>query len=145
MSDCIFCKIIKGDIPSSKVYEDDKILCFKDIAPMAPVHLLVIPKEHIQSADFITDEKLINEYQTLIAENIEDSFKDLIKEFKITGSRLERNKALERILQEAIEKDQKYGNDLQRACSLNEDGEFTIPLNDPIQSIRIQQLINCTR
>lgn len=92
--------------------------------------------------DFITDEKLINEYQTLIAENIEDSFKDLIKEFKITGSRLERNKALERILQEAIEKDQKYGNDLQRACSLNEDGEFTIPLNDPIQSIRIQQLIN---
>ncbi len=56
MSDCIFCKIIKGDIPSSKVYEDDKILCFKDIAPMAPVHLLVIPKEHIQSADFITDD-----------------------------------------------------------------------------------------
>lgn len=56
MSDCIFCKIIKGDIPSSKVYEDDKILCFKDIAPMAPVHLLVIPKEHIQSADFITND-----------------------------------------------------------------------------------------
>ena len=56
MSDCIFCKIIKGDIPSSKVYEDDKILCFKDIAPMAPVHLLVIPKEHIQAAEFITDD-----------------------------------------------------------------------------------------
>ena len=56
MSDCIFCKIIKGDIPSSKVYEDDRILCFKDIAPMAPVHLLVIPKEHIQSAEFITDD-----------------------------------------------------------------------------------------
>ena len=56
MSDCIFCKIIKGDIPSSKIYEDDKILCFKDIAPMAPVHLLVIPKEHIQSAEFITDD-----------------------------------------------------------------------------------------
>ncbi len=55
MDNCIFCKIIKGDIPSSKVYEDDKILCFKDIAPMAPVHLLVIPKEHIQSADFITE------------------------------------------------------------------------------------------
>ena len=46
------------------------------------------------------------------------------------------------LIQEAIEKDQKYGNDLQRACSLNEDGEFTIPLNDPIQSIRIQQVIN---
>ena len=56
MSDCIFCKIINGDIPSAKVYEDDKILCFKDIAPMAPVHLLVIPKEHIQSANCITKE-----------------------------------------------------------------------------------------
>ena len=56
MDNCIFCKIIKGDIPSSKIYEDDKILCFKDIAPMAPVHLLVIPKQHIQSADFITEE-----------------------------------------------------------------------------------------
>lgn len=56
MNDCTFCKIIAGDIPSNKVYEDDKILCFRDIAPMAPVHLLVIPKEHIRSADFITSE-----------------------------------------------------------------------------------------
>lgn len=56
MDDCIFCKIINGDIPSTKVYEDDKILCFRDVAPMAPVHLLVIPKEHIRSADFITTE-----------------------------------------------------------------------------------------
>lgn len=56
MDNCIFCKIVAGDIPSNKVYEDDKILCFRDIAPMAPVHLLVIPKEHIQSADFITSE-----------------------------------------------------------------------------------------
>lgn len=56
MSDCIFCKIINGEIPSSKVYEDDKILCFKDIAPMAPIHLLVIPKEHIASVDLITNE-----------------------------------------------------------------------------------------
>ncbi|MBP3348296.1 MAG: histidine triad nucleotide-binding protein [Clostridia bacterium] len=56
MNDCIFCKIIAGDIPSNKVYEDDKILCFRDIAPMAPVHLLVIPKVHICSADCITEE-----------------------------------------------------------------------------------------
>lgn len=49
MSDCIFCKIINGEIPCSKVYEDDKILAFKDINPEAPVHILVVPKQHIQS------------------------------------------------------------------------------------------------
>lgn len=51
--DCIFCKIVNGEIPSTKVYEDDKILAFKDIAPMAPVHILVIPKKHIASANEI--------------------------------------------------------------------------------------------
>ncbi len=54
--DCIFCSIIKGDIPSTKVYEDDTILAFKDIAPMAKVHIVVIPKEHIACADEITEE-----------------------------------------------------------------------------------------
>lgn len=49
MEDCLFCKIIKGDIPSTKVYEDDEILAFKDIHPVAPVHVLVIPKKHISS------------------------------------------------------------------------------------------------
>lgn len=49
MDDCIFCKIIKGEIPSSKVYEDDKVYCFKDINPAAPVHILIIPKKHISS------------------------------------------------------------------------------------------------
>ena len=92
--------------------------------------------------NLISDKQLINEYQTLLAENINDSFDELCKEFKVTGNRLERNKAIERILQDAIEKDQKYGNDLQRACSLDESGEFVIPLSDPIQSVRIQQLIN---
>ncbi len=46
MNDCIFCKIIAGEIPSSKVYEDDEILIFKDIAPIAKIHLLCVPKEH---------------------------------------------------------------------------------------------------
>jgi len=50
MSDCIFCKIIAGEIPSSKVYEDEHILAFHDIAPQAPTHIVVIPKEHIASA-----------------------------------------------------------------------------------------------
>ncbi len=44
---CIFCKIVAGEIPSTKVYEDDKVLAFKDINPQAPVHIVVIPKEHI--------------------------------------------------------------------------------------------------
>lgn len=51
MSDCIFCKIVDGDIPSSKVFEDDKIFVFKDIAPKADVHLLVVPKLHIARLD----------------------------------------------------------------------------------------------
>lgn len=49
MEDCVFCKIINGEIPSEKVYEDDEILAFKDINPAAPIHVLVIPKKHIES------------------------------------------------------------------------------------------------
>ncbi len=49
MSDCIFCKIAEGTIPSKKVYEDEKVLAFQDINPVAPVHVLVIPKKHITS------------------------------------------------------------------------------------------------
>ena len=54
--DCLFCKIANGDIPSTKVYEDDQILAFRDIAPQAPTHILVIPKAHIPSVDGITEE-----------------------------------------------------------------------------------------
>ena len=54
--DCLFCKIISGDIPSAKVYEDDMCLAFKDINPQTPVHILVIPKEHIASADGVNAE-----------------------------------------------------------------------------------------
>lgn len=56
MSDCLFCKIAAGEIPSKKVYEDDKILAFYDISPMAPVHVLVIPKTHVDSVAAITEE-----------------------------------------------------------------------------------------
>ncbi|MDR0503963.1 MAG: histidine triad nucleotide-binding protein [Treponema sp.] len=49
MSDCIFCKIIAGEIPSKKCYEDDEIIAFHDIHPVAPVHFLVVPKKHINS------------------------------------------------------------------------------------------------
>ena len=54
MNDCIFCKIVAGVIPSTKVYEDETILAFRDINPQAPTHILVIPKTHIPSVDGVT-------------------------------------------------------------------------------------------
>lgn len=54
--DCLFCKIIAGDIPSTKVYEDELVYAFRDIAPMAPTHILVIPKAHIASVNEVTAE-----------------------------------------------------------------------------------------
>ena len=56
MTDCIFCKIAAGEIPSQKVYEDEYVCAFYDIAPQAPRHILVIPKEHITSAADVTAE-----------------------------------------------------------------------------------------
>jgi len=56
MENCLFCKIIAGELPSAKVYEDDTILAFRDIAPQAPVHILVVPKAHIEDCDGITAE-----------------------------------------------------------------------------------------
>lgn len=53
--DCLFCKIINGEIPSNKVYEDDTVFAFRDIAPQAPTHILIIPKQHIKSAAEIDD------------------------------------------------------------------------------------------
>lgn len=58
MEDCIFCKIVKGEIPSKKIYEDDKVYAFYDINPEAPVHFLVIPKEHIASANMLNEENV---------------------------------------------------------------------------------------
>lgn len=49
MDDCLFCKIVRGEIPSKKAYEDDSVLVFHDIHPIAPVHLLLIPKQHVDS------------------------------------------------------------------------------------------------
>ena len=56
MADCIFCKIAEKEIPSNVVYEDDKILCFHDLEPQAPVHVLIIPKKHIASMDDVQAE-----------------------------------------------------------------------------------------
>ena len=68
MEDCLFCKIIKGEIPSKKVYEDDDVYAFYDIHPAAPIHILVIPKKHISSLVEIEkeDEALIGKIYTVI-------------------------------------------------------------------------------
>ena len=65
---CVFCKIIKGDLPSTKLYEDDDVIVIKDINPIAPVHLLVIPKKHILSIMELEDEKLLAKIFRVIKE-----------------------------------------------------------------------------
>jgi len=55
MSDCIFCKIVEGSIPSTKVYEDEQVLAFRDIQPAAPVHVLIIPKKHIPTMNDVEE------------------------------------------------------------------------------------------
>ena len=49
MSDCVFCKIVSGEIPSPRVYEDDKVIAINDLSPIAPVHVLIIPKKHTEN------------------------------------------------------------------------------------------------
>ena len=68
MEDCLFCKIIKGEIPSKKVYEDEEFLAFHDINPAAPIHILVIPKKHISMLTELKeeDEQLMGKIFTII-------------------------------------------------------------------------------
>lgn len=73
--DCLFCKIINGEIPSEKVYEDDMIYAFRDIAPQAPEHVVIIPKLHISSANEITVEN--SKYVAHIFETIPKIAKQL--------------------------------------------------------------------
>ncbi|HBR02438.1 MAG TPA: histidine triad nucleotide-binding protein [Ruminiclostridium sp.] len=60
MDNCLFCKIIRGEIPSEKVYEDEHVYAFKDIHPAAPVHVLVVPKVHIESLEALNEENIQN-------------------------------------------------------------------------------------
>lgn len=68
MTDCIFCKIINGEIPSTKLYENDYVIAIEDINPKAKVHSLVIPKVHIDSMNELEDEKLMSEILKAIRE-----------------------------------------------------------------------------
>lgn len=65
MDNCLFCRIVRGEIPSSKVYEDDTVLAFRDIEPQAPVHVLLIPKKHFDSIMEV-DEKTFAHMKTVI-------------------------------------------------------------------------------
>lgn len=73
--DCLFCKIIDGEIPSTKVYEDDMVLAFRDINPQAPEHIVVVPKTHIESANEITAQN--SKYVAAIWETIPKIAADL--------------------------------------------------------------------
>jgi histidine triad (HIT) family protein len=82
MNDCLFCKIVKGDTPSKKVYEDNDILAFYDTHPLAPIHVLVIPKKHIVKLSEAgkEDENLLGKLQLMVAKiakelKIDDAFR----------------------------------------------------------------------
>ena len=92
MSDCIFCRIVAGEIPSRKIYEDDDILAFHDIQPAAPIHFLVIPKKHIASlgdadaADAALLGKLLVVAARLARENgCEQGFRTIINTGRVGG------------------------------------------------------------
>ncbi len=83
--DCIFCKIISGDIPTSKVYEDETVIAFNDIEPQAPVHILIIPKEHIASA------AEINEKNSALIAHVFEVASKIAKEMNLDGFRIVNN------------------------------------------------------
>ncbi len=69
--DCLFCKIVAGDIPARKLYEDDQVLAFHDIGPQAPVHFLVIPKRHIRTLnDLSEDDKALTGHMLFTAQRL---------------------------------------------------------------------------
>lgn len=87
MEDCVFCKIIKGEIPCNKVYEDDKVLAFNDINPEAPVHVLIVPKTHVKSImDLSEDEYQLISHVFKVASKIAKDLKIYEKGFRIVNN-----------------------------------------------------------
>ncbi len=92
MDDCIFCKIIAGEIPAETLYEDEQVLAFSDIAPQAPVHFLVIPKKHIEGPAAITedDDRLLGKMMRVArdiagAKGIGDGYRSLLNNGEKAG------------------------------------------------------------
>ena len=88
--DCIFCKIIRGEIPSTRVYEDDDVLAFRDIHPSAPVHILLIPKKHIgRLSDATAEDQAVLGKMMLVAPKVAqeqgstDGFRTIINDGRI--------------------------------------------------------------
>lgn len=139
--------IIQQNVPSHFMKHEqahgsqDRILTFADMLDVDPytgeTNYLVIDNKKVSVA------KAKKNYFQAIADNINDSVQELVRRFNLENedSRA-RNEAISKVLQDTILKDSRYGSDLLWACSTNEYGEFNIPLSDPIQSNRIQQLLN---
>ena len=74
MSDCIFCKIVSGDIPSTKIFEDKQVIAFRDINPQAPTHVLIVPKQHIPGVNELTlaDEALVGHVYSVITKLVRE-------------------------------------------------------------------------
>jgi len=85
MDDCIFCKIIKHEIPAQIIYEDDEIMAFNDIHPQAPVHILLLPKKHIQSVAALSDQ------DTILAGKLILKARDLAEKLNLKSFRLVAN------------------------------------------------------
>lgn len=85
--ECIFCKVVKGEVPSQKVYEDDNIFAFNDISPQAPVHVLVIPKKHIDKFSSLkNDDKELAGQMLLVAKKIAEDKKISETGYRIVGN-----------------------------------------------------------
>jgi len=92
MSECIFCRIVRGEIPCRKVFEDDELLAFHDIAPQAPVHFLIIPKQHIESLYDASDAHqamlgrlMVKAGELARAQGLSDGFRFIINNGRVGG------------------------------------------------------------
>lgn len=92
MQDCLFCRIVRGEIPAAKVYEDEEILAFKDIQPQRPVHVLVIPKKHITSLAHVSEadtpvlgKMLAVANQIAVDQGSDDGFRSIINTGRVGG------------------------------------------------------------
>lgn len=90
MTDCVFCKIVKGEIKSEKVYEDEDVVCFNDIHPAASVHVLIAPKTHIESLNFLNDPHVAGKLLTIVPKiakllGIENAYRTVINTGKGVG------------------------------------------------------------
>ena len=86
MSDCIFCKIISGEIPSTRVYEDNWVYAFRDLNPQAPSHVLVVPKEHIASLDEITPANSVHAAKCLEAVSVIAEKEGLVNGYRVISN-----------------------------------------------------------